>query len=57
LSIGPGAYATECSDDGVSTRSLNGLVRVHKQGDVVDVSDWEDREADGGLVVMLGMAG
>jgi hypothetical protein len=43
-------YTVKWSDGSVSTRSLNGLARVRKKGDVVDVEDWEDREADGGLV-------
>jgi hypothetical protein len=52
LSIGPGVYATKWSDGSVSTRSLNGLARVRKQGEVVDLGDREYCEADSGLFVL-----
>jgi hypothetical protein len=39
----------------VSTRPLNGLARVRKKGDVVDLGDWEYCEADSGLFVMPGV--
>jgi hypothetical protein len=45
-------FATDCV---VSTRPLTGLARVRKQGDIVDLGDWEYCEADSGLFVMPGV--
>ena len=45
-------FATDCI---VSTRELHGLARVRKKGEVVNLGDWEYREADGGLFVLPGV--
>ena len=42
--------------DGIfSATPLNGLARVRKQADIVDLGDWEYCEADGGLFVQSGV--
>jgi hypothetical protein len=53
--IDPHAVVFFATDGIVSTRPLNGLARVRRQGDVVDLGDWEYCEADGGLFVMPGV--
>jgi DNA polymerase elongation subunit (family B) len=39
----------------VSTRELHGLERVRRKGDLVNLGDWEYREANGGLFVLPGV--
>ena len=53
--IDPHAIVFFATDGIVSTRPLSGLERVRKQGDVVDLGDWEYCEADSGLFVMPGV--
>jgi hypothetical protein len=53
--IDPHAIVFFATDGIVSTRPLSGLARVRKQGDVVDLGDWEYCEADSGLFVMPGV--
>lgn len=53
--IDPHAIVFFATDGIVSTRPLAGLARVRKQGDVVDLGDWEYFEADSGLFVMPGV--
>ncbi len=53
--IDPHAIVFFATDGIVSTRPLCGLERVPKQGDVVDLGDWEYCEADSGLFVMPGV--
>ena len=53
--IDPHAIVFFATDGIVSTRPLDGLARVRKQGDVVDLGDWEYFEADSGLFVMPGV--
>jgi hypothetical protein len=53
--IDPHAIVFFATDGIVSTRPLGGLARVRKQGDVVDLGDWEYCEADSGLFVMPGV--
>ena len=53
--IDPHAIVFFATDGIVSTRPLNGLARVRKKGDVVDLGDWEYCEADSGLFVMPGV--
>lgn len=53
--IDPHAIVFFATDGIVSTRPLDGLARVRKQGDVVDLGDWEYCEADSGLFVMPGV--
>lgn len=53
--IDPQAIIFFATDGIVSTRPLDGLDRVRKQGDVVDLGDWEYFEADRGLFVMPGV--
>jgi hypothetical protein len=53
--LDPHAIVFFATDGIVSTRSLDGLARVRKQGDVVDLGDWEYCEADSGLFVMPGV--
>jgi hypothetical protein len=53
--IDPHAIVFFATDGIVSTRPLNGLARVRKPGDVVDLGDWEYCEADSGLFVMPGV--
>jgi hypothetical protein len=53
--IDPHAIVFFATDGIVSTRPLNGLARVCKNGDVVDLGDWEYFEADSGLFVMPGV--
>ena len=53
--VDPHAIVFFATDGIVSTRPLNGLARVRKHGDVVDLGDWEYFEADSGLFVMPGV--
>jgi hypothetical protein len=53
--LDPHAIVFFATDGIVSTRPLDGLARVRKQGDVVDLGDWEYFEADSGLFVMPGV--
>jgi hypothetical protein len=53
--LDPHAIVFFATDGIVSTRPLEGLARVRKQGDVVDLGDWEYCEADSGLFVMPGV--
>jgi hypothetical protein len=53
--IDPHAIVFFATDGIVSTRPLNGLSRVRKQSDVVDLGDWEYCEADSDLFVMPGV--
>jgi hypothetical protein len=53
--IDPHAIVFFATDGIVSIRPLSGLARVRKQGDVVDLGDWEYCEADSGLFVMPGV--
>jgi hypothetical protein len=53
--IDPHAICFFATDGVLSTRPLTGLARVRKQGDVVDLGDWEYCEADSGLFVMPGV--
>jgi hypothetical protein len=53
--IDPHAIVFFATDGIVTTRPLDGLARVHKHGDVVDLGDWEYFEADSGLFVMPGV--
>ena len=53
--LDPHATVFFATDGIVSTRPLEGLARVRKQGDVVDLGDWEYCEADSGLFVMPGV--
>ena len=53
--IDPHAIVFFATDGIVSTRPLDGLRRLRKRGDVVDLGDWEYCEADGGLFVMPGV--
>jgi hypothetical protein len=53
--IDPHAIVFFATDGIVSTRPLEGLARVRKKGDVVDLGDWEYCEADSGLFVMPGV--
>jgi hypothetical protein len=53
--IDPHAIVFFATDGIVSTRPLNGLSRLRKKGDVVDLGDWEYCEADSGLFVMPGV--
>jgi DNA polymerase elongation subunit (family B) len=47
--LDPHAIVFFATDGIVSTRQLNGLARVKKAGEVVDLGDWEYCEADSGL--------
>jgi hypothetical protein len=53
--LDPHAIVFFATDGIVSTRPLEGLARVRKPGDVVDLGDWEYCEADSGLFVMPGV--
>jgi hypothetical protein len=53
--LDPHAMVFFATDGIVSTLRLSGLAGVHKQGDVVDLGDWEYCEADSGLFVMPGV--
>ena len=53
--IDPHAIVFFATDGIVSTRPLDGLARVRKHGDVVDLGDWEYCEAYSGLFVMPGV--
>jgi hypothetical protein len=53
--IDPHSIVFFATDGIVSTRELHGLTRVRKKGDVVNLGDWEYREADGGLFVLPGV--
>ncbi len=53
--LDPDAIVFFATDGIVSTRLLQGLARVKKAGDAVDLGDWEYSEADGGLFVMPGV--
>ena len=53
--IDPHAIVFFATDGIVSTRPLNGLEHGRKQGDIVDLGDWEYCEADSGLFVMPGV--
>lgn len=53
--IDPHSIVFFATDGIVSTRELHGLARVRKKGDVVNLGDWEYREADGGLFVLPGV--
>jgi hypothetical protein len=53
--VDPHAIVFFATDGIVSTRPLNGLARVRKHGDVVDLGDWEYFEADSGLFVLPGV--
>ncbi len=53
--IDPHAVVFFATDGIVSTRPLNGLARVRKKGDTVDLGDWEYCKSDSGLVVMPGV--
>ena len=51
----PHAIVFFATDGIVSTRPLDGLARVRRKGDAVDLGDWEYFEADSGLFVMPGV--
>jgi hypothetical protein len=53
--LDPHAIVFFATDGIVSTRPLSGLARVRKQGDVVNLGDWEYCDADSGLFVMPGV--
>jgi hypothetical protein len=53
--LDPHAIVFFATDGIVSTRPLNGLARVRKKGDAVDLGDWEYCEADSGLFVLPGV--
>jgi hypothetical protein len=53
--LDPHAIVFFATDGIVSRRPLEGLALVRKQGDVVDLGDWEYCEADSSLFVMPGV--
>ena len=53
--IDPHSIVFFATDGIVSTRPLDGLPRVRKKGDAVDLGDWEYCEADSGLFVLPGV--
>jgi hypothetical protein len=53
--VDPHAIVFFATDGIVSTRPLDGLTRVRKHGEVVELGDWEYFEADSGLFVMPGV--
>ena len=53
--IDPHAIVFFATDGIVSTRPLDGLARVRKHVEVVELGDWEYFEADSGLFVMPGV--
>jgi hypothetical protein len=51
----PHAIVFFATDGIVSRRPLQGLARLRKRGDLIDLGDWEYCEADSGLFVMPGV--
>jgi hypothetical protein len=53
--LNPHAIVFFATDGIVSTRELQGLSRVRKKGQIVNLGDWEYSEADSGLFVLPGV--
>jgi hypothetical protein len=53
--LDPHAIVFFATDGIVSTRELQGLPRVRKKGEIVDLGDWEYSQADSGLFVLPGV--